>query len=137
MTLLTSPMVDLCRRAPMCQIATLCPDGMPHLTQTWVDTNGTDVLINTVVGYRKARNVSRDPRVALTMQLPENPSLYLALQGLVRAQTTDGGGEHINELAQRYLGRPYPYGHPGQQRLILTIEITRILQTPFPNQDPS
>jgi hypothetical protein len=41
--------------------------------------------------------------------------------------TTDGAAEHIEKLAQRYLGGPYPwYGGRDQTRLLLTIEAGKI-----------
>ena len=36
-------------------IATLMPDGSPHVTQTWVDHDGDLVLINTIEGSQKHR----------------------------------------------------------------------------------
>jgi PPOX class probable F420-dependent enzyme len=103
------------------------PDGSPQLTQTWVDTDGQLVLINTVVGYQKARNIARDPRVALTVSDPANPSRYHEIRGHVVDTTTDGGTEHIEALAQRYLGHPYPwYGGRDQRRLIVSISPQRI-----------
>jgi hypothetical protein len=50
------------------------PDGSPQFTQTWVDTDGEHVLINTVEGFQKVRNVGRDPRVALSVSDPGNPA---------------------------------------------------------------
>ena len=80
------------------------------------------MLINTVVGYQKARNVARDHRVAVTLSDAANPSRYYALRGRVIGATTNGGAEHIESLAQRYLGSSYPwYGGRQQERLILTI----------------
>lgn len=56
------------------------------------------------------------------MSSPENPSKYYALRGRVVTATTDGAAEHIETLAQRYLGDPYPwYGGRDQTRLLLTI----------------
>jgi len=52
----------LCKRAD-CFFATMMPDGSPHVTRTWVDADGTSILINTVEGHQKLRNVRRDPRV--------------------------------------------------------------------------
>jgi hypothetical protein len=41
--------------------------------------------------------------------------------------TTEGGAEHIEALAQRYLGGPYPwYGGRNQTRVILTISADKI-----------
>jgi PPOX class probable F420-dependent enzyme len=33
-----------------CQLATLMPDGSPHITQVWVETDGEHILINTNEG---------------------------------------------------------------------------------------
>ncbi|BDI22606.1 PPOX class F420-dependent enzyme [Herbiconiux sp. L3-i23] len=97
-------------------------DGSPQVTETWVDTDGENVLINTVVGFVKVRNVERDPRVALAVQDPENPFRYIQVRGRVTSSTTEGGAEHIEALSQKYTGRPYPwYGGRDQQRIILTI----------------
>ena len=41
--------------------------------------------------------------------------------------TTEGGAEHIEALAQRYLGAPYPWpGGRDQIRVILTIRADKI-----------
>jgi hypothetical protein len=47
-----------------CQLATLMPDGSPQVTQVWVETDGEHILINTIEGSQKEKNVRRDRRVA-------------------------------------------------------------------------
>ena len=47
MTTLPPALADLLGRPSPCFVATLMPDGRPQLTQTWVDTDGEHVLINT------------------------------------------------------------------------------------------
>jgi len=104
-------------------------DGSPQLTQTWVDTDGEHLLINTVQGFQKVRNVERDPRVAVTVSDPGNPRRYYAVRGRVVDVTADGGADHIEKLAQKYLGGPYPWSRGGEReqvRLILTISAERI-----------
>jgi PPOX class probable F420-dependent enzyme len=103
------------------------PDGSPQLTQTWVDTDGEHILINSVAGFQKVRNIERDPRVALAISDPADPAHYFAVRGRVLDVTTDGAVEHIEKLAQRYLGGPYPwYGGRDQTRLLITIEAGKI-----------
>jgi hypothetical protein len=97
------------------------------MTETWVDTDGEHVLVNTVQGFQKDKNVSRDPRVALNIADAANPFRYFEVRGRVTAMTTEGGAEYIEALAQRYLGGPYPwYGGRDQTRLILTITADKV-----------
>jgi PPOX class probable F420-dependent enzyme len=120
-------LLGLLRRPSPCFLASLMPDGSPQMTQTWVDTDGTNVLINTVEGHQKVRNMRRDPRVALNVADPDDPSSYVEVRGRVVGITPDGVVEHLEALAQRYLGGPYPwYGGRDQVRLLVTIEPDRV-----------
>ncbi|HEX3713607.1 MAG TPA: pyridoxamine 5'-phosphate oxidase family protein, partial [Trebonia sp.] len=103
------------------------PDGSPQMTQTGGDTDGEHVLINSVAGFQKIRNIERDPRVALTVTDAEQTARYFAVRGRVVDVTPDGAADHIEKLAQRYLGGPYPwYGGRDQQRLLITIEASKV-----------
>lgn len=120
-------LVGLLQTPATCYLATVMPDGSPQLTQTWVDTDGRHVLINTVQTHQKVRNVTRDPRVALTVSDPARPSRYTEVRGRVTEMTPTGAADHIEALAQRYLGRPYPwFGGRDQQRLLLIIAVDRL-----------
>jgi PPOX class probable F420-dependent enzyme len=120
-------LIALLRQPSPCFLATLMPDGSPQMTQTWVDTDGEHVIINTVQTHLKVKNIARDPRVAVTVSDPASPSRYYWVRGRVTNATTEGGAEHIEALAQRYLGAPYPwYGGRDQVRVILTISADKI-----------
>ena len=115
-------LLALLRQPSTCYIATTMADGSPQMTQTWVDTDGENVLINSVQGYVKLRNIARDPRVAIAISAPDNPSRYVQVRGRVVAVTTDGAVDHVEMLAQKYLGTPYPwYGRRDQVRVIIVI----------------
>ncbi|TDS80936.1 PPOX class F420-dependent oxidoreductase [Amnibacterium kyonggiense] len=118
--------LDLLRSASICYLATTMPDGSPQVTQVWVDTDGEDVLINTVEGHQKLRNVRRDPRVALTVSDPARPTDYVQIRGEVREITTEGAREHIDDVSQKYLGKPYPHFGGGGQRVLLRIAPRRV-----------
>jgi PPOX class probable F420-dependent enzyme len=115
-------LLELLDRASPCFIATLMPDGSPQLTQTWVTTDGEHVVINIVDGTQKARNIARDPRVAVNVVDPDDASRYYAVRGRVISSTTSGGADSIDEISQKYLRQPYPNftGRP-EVRVLLTI----------------
>ena len=132
MTNLPAGLLDLLGKPSPCFIATTMPDGSPQLTQTWVGTDGEHILINTVEGYRKVRNVERDPRVSVIVTDPANVTDYFSIKGRVVDATPKGGAEHIEELAQKYIGGPYPwFGGRDQQRLLLTVEVDKIIHAPW------
>jgi PPOX class probable F420-dependent enzyme len=116
-------LLELLRKPSPCFVATLMPNGSPQLTQTWVSTDGENVVINIVEGHQKARNFVRDPRVAINVVDPDNVFRFYAIRGRVVSMTTDGGLDSINEISQKYLGIPYPNftGQP-ETRVIVTIE---------------
>jgi PPOX class probable F420-dependent enzyme len=93
-------LIALLRQANPCFLATTMPDGSPQLTETWVDTDGEHVVINTVVGHQKARNIERDPRVAVSVCDRSNPSRYYAIRGRVLNATTEGGAERSLPLVR-------------------------------------
>ena len=98
---LTDDVVALLRQPSPCYVVTLMADGSPQVTQTWVDTDGVHVIINTVDGYVKLRNMARDPRVAVAIADPADPSRYVQIRGRVIGTTTDGGvARYRDALAQ-------------------------------------
>jgi PPOX class probable F420-dependent enzyme len=124
---LPEDLLALLREPSTCYLATSMADSSPQLTQTWVDTDGEHILINTVQGHVKVRNIERDPRVAVAVSDPDKPSRYFQVRGRVIDVTADGAAEHIETLAQRYLRGPYPwYGGRDQTRLLITIEASSI-----------
>ncbi|HEX3964200.1 MAG TPA: PPOX class F420-dependent oxidoreductase [Trebonia sp.] len=124
---LPEDLIALLHQPSPCFVATVMPDGSPQMTQTWVDTDDEHVIINTVQGFQKVRNVERDPRVAVIVSDPANPSRYYEIRGRVVNAATEGGADHIEALAKRYLGGPYPwYGGRDQVRVILTISADKI-----------
>ena len=47
--------LDLFEKPALANLATVMPDGTPHVTPVWVDYDGTHILINTVrVGAKNA-----------------------------------------------------------------------------------
>ncbi len=108
-------------------LATLMDDGSPHATVVWVDYSDGHVLINTAAGRVKQRNVSRDPRVALCVIDSSNPYHMVSIRGRVVEQVYEGADEHIDRLAERYLGLSrYPFRAPAEERVILKVKVEHV-----------
>jgi len=102
-------------------VTTLMPDGTPQTTPLWVDTDGEHLLLNTEVHRQKYKNVSRDPRITVTIMDATNPYLYGEVRGeVVETVTGPEARAHIDKLAQKYQGTDY--GNPIQsERVILKV----------------
>ena len=107
----------------MLYLATIMPDGSPQVTPVWFSTTGEYILINTNEGRVKDKNMKARPKVAITIQDPNNPYRYLGIRGEVASYTTEGADEHINMLSLRYDNEPWIYKET-QRRIIFKIKPT-------------
>jgi PPOX class probable F420-dependent enzyme len=99
---------------------TLMPDGSPHVSPVWIDHRDGLIWINTREGRVKPANVRRDPRVAVSVAGPADTE-GVAVRGTVVELTHEGAEEHIDELSQRYDGRPFGNYSPDHPRVIIKI----------------
>jgi PPOX class probable F420-dependent enzyme len=87
-------------------LTTLMPDGQPQVTPVWCNRRGDTVLINTMRGWRKEKNMRADPRVSLLAYDPRRPTHHIEIRGRVVEMTEAGAREHLDELTALYLGKP-------------------------------
>ena len=116
-------------------IATLLPDGSPHLSVVWVERDGNDVLVSTVKGRRKHLNVQRDPRVAILVYPKDNPYSYVEIRGTA-TMTEEGGRELIDRLAGKYRGLDrYPFDDGTDSvRVVIRIQPRKVVALDLSNR---
>ena len=109
-------------------VASLMKDGSPQVTPTWVDIENGYILVNTAIGRIKQWNISRDPRVALSLIDQNNPYEMVTLRGKVTEQITGETAEkHIDKLSKKYIGvDKHPRRSKGERRVILKIKPEKI-----------
>lgn len=113
---------DLLDRPVVVSLATLMPDGTPQVQPVWCGYDGTHIWINTEKGRQKYRNLSRRGVATVLAVDPDDVYRWLEVRGTVAEETEEGAFEHIDELAQQYLGvEKYPLNRPGDVRVIFKI----------------
>jgi PPOX class probable F420-dependent enzyme len=123
----TAPVTKLFECKNFAYLATLMEDGSPQVTPVWIDIDGDHLLVNTAHGRLKQRNVSRDPRVAISTVDHSNPYEMVTIRGKVVEQNSKGADDHINKMAKKYLGLDkYPFRQPGEKRVILKVKPDRV-----------
>jgi PPOX class probable F420-dependent enzyme len=75
----------------------------PHTAVMWVTRDGDDILLSTVRGLRKERNLTVDPRASVLILDPDDPYQYVEVRGTVEI-TERGGPELIDRLSREYAG---------------------------------
>lgn len=95
------------RAARPAVVSTLRSDGAPVSAATWYDWEGDRLLLNMDVESARARRLSRDPRVALTI-LGSNWYDHVSITGLVVELRDDADLADLDRLARRYWGKDYP-----------------------------
>jgi PPOX class probable F420-dependent enzyme len=100
-------------------LATINPDGSPHVQCVWVRAEGDEVVYTSMRHKRHVRNVERDPRAVISIPTgrvnAEQLEEYLVVEGRVRV-IHGGGRDTLLELARVYLGpeADFPLPHiPG------------------------
>lgn len=88
---------------PRCAVlATINRDGSIQQTVIWFDLDGDQVVMNTLRGRVKDRNILRDPRVSVCVEDGQN---YVTLKG--RAEMIDDpelGQSNMREMTTKYRG---------------------------------
>ncbi len=99
---------DLIHGPRVAALTTVMPDGTPQTTVVWCDFDGTHVLVNTMKGFQKEKNMHRNPKVTLLCYDPRQPLRSLEVRGTVVEMTEEGAMQQLDDLSELYTGRrPY------------------------------
>jgi PPOX class probable F420-dependent enzyme len=127
MTLIPEDFKDLFKKPAFGHLATIMADGTPQVTPVWVDFDGEHVIVNSRRGRLKNANMGQRPSVAIDIVDPDNPYRYMSIRGKVIAIIEENAAEHLEQLSQRYLNKPYPWWSEGEVRQIFKILPERVV----------
>jgi PPOX class probable F420-dependent enzyme len=104
-------------------LATVLPDGSPHTAPVFIGSYGDRIVFFTGPDSRKANNLRRDPRLALSIAPADNPFEPVVIRGrAVEWLKGDAAWEIVDQLATKYTGAPYSR---EQERVVIVIEPER------------
>ena len=131
--ILIEPVIKIIKDKNFAFLGTIMKDGRPQVSPIWIDIddNNNIILFNTAQGRIKHKNISRDPRVSLSLVDTNNPYSMVTIQGTIIEQTTIGADEHIDKLAKKYLNIDrYPSHSPSITRVICKIKPEKMYYLP-------
>ena len=110
-------------------MATVLPDGGPHSVPVWTGVEGDRIAFLTSPRSRKARNVERDPRVAISITDRNNPFSMAHIRGHIAERVEgDAAWNIIDRISRKYTGQPYPM---REDRVVFLVEVERALAHKF------
>lgn len=123
----------LIERPNYVHLATLMPDGSPHSVAVWATMEGDRIAVYTAgTDNRKARNLLRDPRVALSVVDVENPYRTAQVRGrVVETRHDDEALAVMDRMSVGYTGERFPVRGPGGILFLIEADWSRSATLPF------
>ncbi|QUX29521.1 PPOX class F420-dependent oxidoreductase [Nocardiopsis akebiae] len=115
------------RKPAFGHVATLGPDGSPQSSPVWIDWDGEFLRFSQTTTRQKLQNLKRDGRISVSATDPDDPYMYVEVRGVVDRVEEDPDKAFINEMAQKYLGTPYPWDNPDEERVIVCVRPERFV----------
>jgi PPOX class probable F420-dependent enzyme len=101
------------------------PDGSPEATVVWIESDSEHIYFNTAMHRLKARNLQRNPHVAVSVYDPQNPYSGVSVRG--RAELIlEGARENADKVSMAYEGKPFRELGPDEVRVIVKITPEKI-----------
>lgn len=110
--------------AQVATLATVEPDGTPQLSELWFLQDEGEIRLSLNTTRRKTQNLSERPECSLLILDLENPFRYVEIRGRARIEDDDGSFAH--KLHGKYDADVAAYDKPGEGRVTVTIEPTRV-----------
>jgi PPOX class probable F420-dependent enzyme len=107
-------------------IGTSRSDGSVQMNPIWYDRRGDEIWVNPTVSRAWGKRLDPGKPVTLLFIDPTNQWRWAQVQGEVIERTIEGGAQHIDDLSQRYLGRPYGDHRPDDPRQVVRIRPVRV-----------
>ncbi len=124
---LSEKAVALLKKPVLAHLATIMKNGTPQVTPLWIDTDGTNLYINTEQNRLKAKNMRRNPNVAISVVDPQDNYNTLWIQGTVIDMDAKNGQSHADTFAKKYRGlEKYVNTNSADVRVKITIRPDKV-----------
>ena len=103
-------------------LSTLRANGSPRNWVVWAGLEGDYILVCTGNSTWKAKDMLRDPRVALSITDLANPYRMAAVQGRVVEVRPDADCRYMDPISVKYTSAPFPSRGPGRVCFVIAVE---------------
>ncbi len=87
------------------KLATVRPDGRPHVAPVWFDLDGDDLVFSTHERSVKGRNLIGDPRLSICVDDEQPPFAFVIVEGKAELSRDPGAlRAWAGRIGARYMG---------------------------------
>jgi PPOX class probable F420-dependent enzyme len=106
-------------------LATVAPDGMPHLTEVWFLHDDGELKLSLNLARAKTRHLQARPRCSLFILDLHDPYRYVDVRGHAWLEPDD---DYVfaDRVGEKYGSDLREHDKPGESRVIVTIEPSSI-----------
>jgi PPOX class probable F420-dependent enzyme len=110
--------------AKFATLATLEPDSQPQMSEIWFLYDDGEVRLSLNTARRKTQNLMAREMCTLMILDLDNPFRYVEVRARARIEPDDG--TFARKLHDKYGADPSAFDQPGDRRVVVTLEPTRI-----------
>jgi PPOX class probable F420-dependent enzyme len=117
---------DILDKRCFASVATVRPDGHLSCNPVSIVWDGEKIRFSSLDRTKKIRNLRADPRIALSILDPDDPTRYVEIRGTADVES-DEGRVFVNRMAQKYMDvDEYPYDPPNAKRMVVTVHAEQV-----------
>ncbi len=115
------------------KLATVRPDGRPHVAPVWFTLDEDDLIFMTMANTVKGKNLQANPQVAISVDEEKFPFAFVLVEGAVELQSLLPGEllPYATRIAARYVGdeRSESYGQRNatEGEILVRVPLTRVI----------
>ena len=115
------------------KLATVRPDGRPHVAPVWFTLDGDELVFMTMANSVKGRNLQANPRVAVSVDEERFPFDFVLVEGTAEILALSPGEllPYATRIAERYVGAEHSatYGERNavEGEVLVRVPLTKVV----------
>ena len=115
------------------KLATVRPDGRPHVVPVWFTLDGGDLIFMTMANSVKGKNLQASPQVAISVDDENFPFAFVLIEGTAKIHALSPSEllPYATRIAERYVGsdRAESYGQRNatEGEVLVRVPLTKVI----------
>ena len=115
------------------KLATVRPEGRPHVAPVWFTLDGDDLIFTTMANTVKGLNLRANPQAAISVDEEEFPFAFVLIEGSAEIEALSPSEllPYTTRIARRYVGddRADAYGRRNatEGEVLVRIPLTKVV----------